>query len=279
MKRDSDTKGEWSGKDATGSRYRVAAADKVLDLLNAFITTSRPHTLVSLAATTGIPTATAFRMLSTLEDQGFVAKSATAEYTLGYKCLLLGNAVEAGLELRAEAIPLMEGLRDRSGESVQIAILEHWQVVYIERVLSLQPVGFMTSRTGSILPAYCTGLGKCLLAYMSLDEVLAWANTVTFPRLTAKTLTSVDELLNDLSAVRERGYSVDDQERQPGVSCIAAPIRNSRGEVIAAISVAGPNDRLPAELVGSELARQVVATANAVSQRMGYLAQPLRAEL
>jgi len=259
--------------DSASNRYRVAAADKVLELLNTFITTTPPHTLNSLAAATSIPTATAFRMLSTLEDQGFVVKSASAEYSLGYKCLLLGNAVEAGLELRAEAIPLMESLRDLSGESVRIAILEHWQVVYIERVPSLQPVGFMTSRAGSILPAYCTGLGKCLLAFMPLDEVVAWANTVTFPQLTAKTITSVDELLADLSTVRGRGYSVDNQERQPGVSCIAAPIRNSRGEVIASISVAGPTERLPAELVGSELAKQVVATANAVSQRMGFFAQ------
>lgn len=252
-----------------GNRYRVAVADRVLDLLDLFLTASGPHTLASLAAAAGIPRPTAFRMLSTLEEHGLVAKSETGEYLLGYKCLMLGCVVENDLELRTEALPVMESLRDRTGETVQVAVLENWQVVYLERVLSRQPVAYMTSRAGSILPAYCTGLGKCLLAYEPVEKVAQWADTVSFPRLTTNTITSADELLEELVAVRSRGYSIDNQERQPGVACVAAPIRDARGRVVAGISAAGPASRLPRLLIDSELAEQVRQAADAVSMRLG----------
>ena len=142
-------------------------------------------------------------------------------------------------------------------------------MVYLERVLSPDPVGVMRARAGAILPAYCTGLGKTLLAYRPQSEVEAWAATQKFTALTPRTIVSVKRLLKELRVVRERGYGLDEEERERGVCCIAAPISNHTGDIVAAISVAGPIDRMPAKLAGSEMADAVVAAARAISIDLG----------
>jgi IclR family transcriptional regulator, KDG regulon repressor len=161
-------------------------------------------------------------------------------------------------------------LRDVTGETTQIAILADWQIVYLERVLSTQAVGYMTSRAGTVLPAYCTGLGKVLLAFQPEEAVRAWAMKQSFSRLTPNTITSAKALMSELREIRLRGYATDDEEREHGVRCIAAPIIDHTGEVVAAISVAGPSERMPQQLVGSDVANQVLAAAAAISQRIGW---------
>ena len=250
------------------ARYTVDAAARALELLSAFSFREPRMSLAELAARTGIPRATAFRLLSTLEQSGFVAK-VHGEYQPGIKCFVLGNIVAGGLDLRETAHPHLMALRDNTRETTQIAILDHWQVVYLERILSPEAVGFMRSRAGAILPAYCTGLGKTLLAYRPEAEVEAWAARQKFPALTPHTITSPKRLLKELRVIRQRGYGLDEEEREKGVCCIAAPISNHRGEIVAAISVAGPCQRMPQDLAGSEMASVVVAAARAISIDLG----------
>jgi len=256
------------------ARYTVDAAAKALELLSVFSFREPRLSLADLATRTGIPRATAFRLLSTLEQSGFLAKVHGA-YQLGIKCFVLGNIVAGGLDLRETAHPHLVALRDSTRETTQIAILDHWQVVYLERMLSPLPVGFMRSRAGAILPAYCTGLGKTLLAFRPEAEVAGWAAAQRFPALTPRTITSAKRLLKDLRGIRERGYGLDLEEREKGVSCIAAPVHNHTGDVVAAISVAGPSQRMPPELVGSDIAAAVVAAANAISIDLGFIDRPV----
>jgi len=251
------------------SRYNVNAVARALQLLGSFSAREQELSLADLATVTGIPRATAFRLLATLEQEGFVAKE-DGEYRLGFKCFVLGNVAAAGLDLRKEARPQLMALRDATGETTQVAILDSWQVVYLERVLSRQAVGYMTSRAGALLPAYCTGLGKVLLAYRPEDDVAAWAATQTFRAHTPNTITSVERLVDELRGIRQRGYAVDEQEREVGVRCLAAPVRDHESEVVAAISVAGPSERMPRQLIGSEMAAKVVAAAQSISLRLGY---------
>ena len=251
-------------------RYRVDAAAKALELLSVFSFREPRLSLADLATRTGIPRATAFRLLSTLEQSGFLAKEHGA-YQLGIKCFVLGNIVAGGLDLRETAHPHLMALRDATRETTQIAILDHWQVVYLERVLSPLPVGVMRLGAGAILPAYCTGLGKTLLAFMPEGDVAAWAATQKFPAMTPKTITTAKRLLKELSVIRERGYGLDEEEREKGVCCIAAPIRNHTGDVVAAISAAGPVQRMPRELAGSTVAAAVMSAAAAISIDLGYV--------
>ena len=250
------------------ARYTVDAAAKALELLSVFSFREPRLSLADLAHRTGIPRATAFRLLSTLEQSGFLAKDHGA-YQLGIKCFVLGNIVAGGLDLRETAHPHLVALRDTTRETTQIAILDHWQVVYLERVPSPYPSGFMRTRAGAILPAYCTSLGKTLLAYSPDAEVEAWAMSQKFPALTSRTITSAKRLLKELRVIRERGYAIDDEEREKGVKCLAAPVRNHAGDVVAAVSVAGPIDRLPQELAGSDIAEAVIAAARAISIDLG----------
>jgi DNA-binding IclR family transcriptional regulator len=250
------------------ARYKVDAAAKALELLSVFSFREPRLSLADLASRTGIPRATAFRLLSTLEQSGFLDKVHGA-YQLGIKCFVLGNIVAGGLDLRETARPHLAALRETTRETTQIAILDHWQVVYLERMLSPLSVGYMRSRAGAILPAYCTGLGKALLAFRPEAEVAAWAATQKFTALTPRTITSAKRLMKELAVIRERGYGLDQEEREKGVTCIAAPIFNHTGDVVAAISVAGPTERMPREVVGSDVAQAVVAAARAISVDLG----------
>jgi len=272
MKRRS-TRGE-----TQSSPYRVQAARKVLELLEALADGTRSKSLAELTAGTGLPRATTFRLVRTLEEMGYVHKSGNS-YSLGYKCFILCSAARDTVDLRTEALPHLEWLRDVTGETTQIAVLDEWQVVYLERVLSRQPVGYMKSRAGAILPAYCTGLGKAQLAFRPRELVEAWAPLQTFRRLTPHTITTAAGLMEELDSIRHRGYALDDEEREPGVRCIAAPVRDHDGEVVAAISVAGPSDRMPQELADSDMARQVISAAANISRRLGYRGGPLDAAL
>lgn len=249
-------------------RYTVDAAAKALDLLSAFSFRAPRLSLADLAALTGIPRPTAFRLLTTLEQAGFVTK-VSGEYQLGIKCFVLGNIVAAGLDLRAKAQPHLERLRDTTGETVHLAVLDAWQVLYLERLQSPHPIGFMRSRIGGIVPAYCTGLGKTLLAFKPPAVVEAWLATQTLKAMTPQTITSGRRLVRELRAIRERGYGIDEEEHEIGVRCIAAPISNHAGEVVAAISVAGPADRMPRPLAGSAMSEALVATARAISVELG----------
>jgi DNA-binding IclR family transcriptional regulator len=250
------------------ARYTVDAAAKALELLSVFSFREPRLSLADLATRTGIPRATAFRLLSTLEQSGFLDKVHGA-YQLGIKCFVLGNIVAGGLDLRETARPHLAALREATRETTQIAILDHWQVVYLERMLSSMSVGYMRSRAGAILPAYCTGLGKTLLAFRPEPEVQAWAATQRFAALTPRTITSAKRLLKELATIRARGYGIDDEEREQGVRCIAAPICNHTGDVVAAISVAGPTERMPRDLADSPIVVAVVAAARAISIDLG----------
>jgi len=252
------------------ARYTVDAAAKALELLSVFSFREPRLSLADLATRTGIPRATAFRLLSTLEQSGFLDKVHGA-YQLGIKCFVLGNIVAGGLDLRETARPHLAALREATRETTQIAILDHWQVVYLERMLSSMSVGYMRSRAGAILPAYCTGLGKTLLAFRPEAEVAAWAATQKFPAMTPRTITTAKRLLKELSVIRDRGYGLDEEEREKGVCCIAAPIRNHNGDVVAAVSAAGPIQRMPRELAGSDVALAVVSAAAAISIDLGYV--------
>lgn len=259
--------------DEQPNRYRVDAAAKALALLEAFSYEDRRLSLAELSSRTGVPRATAFRLLATLEEAGYLAKHGS-DYQLGFKCFLLSNVAAADLDLRSIAHPHLIALRDSTGETTQLAILDDWKIVYLDRVLSQQAVGYMTSRAGAVLPSYCTGLGKALLAFEPVETVAAWAQRESFPAYTPATLTSAEALLSELALIRERGYATDRQEREVGVRCVAAPVRDAEGNVVAALSAAGPTERLPTELVGSALAETVVRAANDVSRDLGFITSP-----
>jgi len=216
----------------------------------------------------GLPLSTAHRILATLHAEGFVDRDADREqYRLGIRLLELGSIVLSTMELHREALPFIESLAHESGETVHLGVFDGAQVVSIEKMDS--PHGLASNVTiGKGAPAYCTGVGKALLAFQPgavLDAVCRQRLT----RHTPNTITSPKRLRAELARVRASGFAIDNMEHELGVRCVAAPIRNHTGVVIASLSVSGPAARIR-EADIPRLAERVKEVAAKLSNQLGY---------
>ncbi len=216
--------------------------------------------LSPLAEALGLPKSTLYRLLQALVREGFVEEG-EGLYRVGPKAFLVGQAYLSRGLLQA-ARPPMEALAEALGESVNLAVRLGNEALYLDQVEGRRLVRLFTA-PGSKAPLHATGVGKVLLAYGGVPEGLR------LEAYTPKTLTRLKDLLRELEGVRARGYAVDDEEREMGVRCVAAPIFGPRGEVVAALSLSAPASRLPLERV-AELAPKVVEAARRASLRLGY---------
>lgn len=223
----------------------------------------------------GIPVdkSTVYRFLVSLMDLGFVYQDPqTEKYGLTLKLFEIGMSVLERLELWREAEPIVEEIARATGETVHLATLDGDEVVYLWKVESTRTLRVsMVSRVGRSAPAYCTGVGKILLAHLPrtrLDHILKKEKPV---RYTDKTIVRRAHLERELSSIREKGYALDNEEHEIGVRCVAAPVRNNNSAVCGAVSVSVPTVRLPDE----EIPRYrdiIVQAAGEISRRMGYRA-------
>lgn len=254
------------------SRYTIRAVSKALDLLQALADANAGHSLAELSRELGLPKSSVFRHLVTLEDAGYIERVPGNEaYRLGLKLFELGSLVAAQFDVRHEAIPFMRHLLATFQETVNLAIMEGGEVVYLEILESTRSIR-MSAQPGQRHSPHSTALGKAMLAYLSEVEVEAILASHGLPALTSRTITTVEIFKAELAGVRERGYAVDDMENEAGARCVGAPIFNHRGEAVAAISVSGPADRMrPPQIdaVGKELVR----ATRAISKRLGYRGQ------
>ena len=207
--------------------------------------------------------ATSSRLLQTLVDDGYVRKVAKGRYALTTKLLELASAGGIASGLRDIARPIMRELRDRYEETIHLGIVEGDRVVYIEKLEpSHQKVALVTS-VGQSMPIHSTALGKAILGEMSAGNREAILNRIAFEPKTAATITSKEQFLQELVDTRARGYAVDHGENLPDASCVAAPIYNGSGDVVAALSMSSPTFRI-ADLF-QELGPAVRAAADRVS--------------
>jgi DNA-binding IclR family transcriptional regulator len=180
----------------------------------------------------------------------------------------MGLQVLDRLDFRVVAQPLLRELNEQTKETVQLAILQEGRAIFIDKFGSPQAVG-LDARLGGEMPLHCTGVGKILLAYQSEGLLIQIARTQGFARFTPHTITSLVILKKELVQIREQGYALDQQEAAEGLCCVAGPVFDHAGRVIAAFSVAGPAARVtPPRL--PEIARLVRATSQQISSRLGY---------
>lgn len=225
--------------------------------------------LSELAQRVGLHKTSAARVLATLTAHGYVEQDPrTRRYRLTLKLFELGSLCLARIELVREARPLLENLARLSGEVVHLAVLDQGEVVYVDKVESEQTIR-MYSRVGRRSPVHCTGVGKALLAFVDDVTFQSIVAEKGLRRYTPRTITDPERLREHLARVRETGVAFDDEEHEPGIRCVAAPVRDHRGVVVASISVAGPTVRMTHERL-QELAEPVRQTAAAISARLGY---------
>lgn len=243
---------------------------KAIRVLECFSLEEPRLPLSEIARRTELPLSTAHRILATLRSAGIVEQEGERDlYRLGLKLFELGSVVLANMELHREALPFIEALARESGETVHLGVFDGEQVVSIEKMDSHH--GLASNVTiGKGAPAYCTGVGKALLAFQP-QEVVDRLCRLGLTRHTPQTITEAARLRKELAAVRAVEYAVDDMEHEPGVRCVAAPVRNYTGSVIASLSVSGPATRVPKERIPA-LAERVREVAAKLSARLGYRA-------
>jgi DNA-binding IclR family transcriptional regulator len=242
-----------------------------MKVLDALLEARRPLNLEEISALTELPKSTAFRIIVNLLQGQYLVETEEG-YWLGLKMLRFGTLVEEKLELVQQARPFLHQLRDQVNETVHLAVLDDGlRVVYLDKLPTQRAVGLMMSRVGITVPMHCTALGKAMAAFRSETEIRHWIQTNGLEPVTDATITDQDAFLRELRETRTRGYAVDEGEFESTVRCVAAPIRDRTGSVIAAVSISSPDIRMSVPLIGSSEALQVVDTAMGISQALGYV--------
>lgn len=246
--------------------------DKALKLLSYF-TLERPVIgLSELSRLSGMPKATVYRLISTLQEHSFVAKVSVMgkdnQYKLGLKLLEYGKLVSEDLEIRKIALPYMKELRDKINECVQLIIRDENEAIYIEKLECSQYIRLYT-RTGRRAPLYGGACPRAIMTFLPDSEIKKVLDTSTFTKITEQTIIDREELLRLIEIDRKRGYTVSYGELEPGTVAIGAPIFDHDGNVVASISVAGPDRRFTENDI-PYLADELLKTTKEISRALGY---------
>src|SRR6266403_1413317 len=253
----------------SGSPYKVQVLDRALAALAILAKSSSDCSLAELCPALKLHKSTVHRLMMVLEQHRLVVKNPdTGRYRLGLRLYELGSRAIDGLDLRGKARPYLDRLQEQFGETVFFCILDEGQVFYVEKVESQRSVRTACT-VGSRAPAYCTAVGKAMLAELPDAEVSKIVRRWGLKPVTPNTITTASALKAELKAVRSRGYAIDDEEKEEGLRCIGAAVRSHSGKLAAAMSISGPAFRMTKEKV-PEIGRAVMRAANELSAELGY---------
>lgn len=246
----------------------IQSVDRALSILELF-SKERPEIGVSdIARLLSLNKSTAFGLLCTLERRGYVEQNPNnGRYSLGMKMIEIGQLKLSTFNIGKIAHPILKTLVDKVGETAHLAVYDRGEVIYIDKV-ECDNAFSIASFIGKRNPVYCTGVGKCLLAFQSEEEIERVLSGVLNAR-TPNTITDRKRLHNELKIIRKRDMAYDDEEFSLGLFCVAAPIRDLKGTVCAAVSISIPTIRMdPAKK--SFFEASVSAAARAISEALGY---------
>ena len=264
----------------TASVGSVESVRRALRILRCFSIDVPELGVSDIARQLGMHKSTVYRLLSTMELEGFVHQVDGGRYALGWRVFELGEAVRGWQSIRNVVLRHLQALVAETNETAHLAVLDEGSVLYVEKVESPRPLR-MPSSVGKRVPPHCTALGKIFLAGLPQDQL--WPLLYrSHERFTPSTIVDPDRLRSEVDAVRANGYAVDHEEIEEGLMCIAAPILDDK-VVAAAISISGPQSRIGPRL--EQYAAAVQATGEALSRELGptarvlhKLASPPRAE-
>jgi IclR family pca regulon transcriptional regulator len=222
----------------------MASLARGLAVIRAFTQQRRHLTIAQLSQRTGIPRAAVRRCLYTLSKLGYVASDDGRAYVLRPSILALGHAYLSSTRLATAVQPLLDRITRELHESSSMAVLEGDDILYIARSSTNTRVMSIDLGIGSRLPAYCTSMGRVLLAGLPQPELKAYLSRAKLTRFTSKTVATPDELANVLKAVRRNGYAIVDQELELGLRSIAVPVADHDGRAVAAINVGTQSSRV-----------------------------------
>lgn len=255
-----------SAADTADDPLFVGSIGKCFRVLEALDAARGPLTLTALAAAAGLDRSATQRITHTLRRLGYLLQDPeTRAWSLGTRLLEFGHAVLAADRLRECALPFLEALNQRCGETVNLMELEGTEIVYVARFPSRHAVS-VDLHVGSRLPAFCTAAGRAILARLREPEARAILEAAERRPMTAHTVTDLQALVELLTRVRAEGHAVNDQEAFIGDLSVAAAVLDRSGRPLGAINVAVPSPRWQRRALERDLAPQVVATAREISQ-------------
>jgi len=223
--------------------------ERTLDILEALADRGEAG-IAQLSVQVGLHASTVHRLLSTLIARGYVRQNQeTGRYLLGLKALDVARAVKDHLDVRMEAQPILRDLMQKSGETSNLAVLDGQHLVYLEQASCPEWMLRMFVQVGAQAPLHSTASGKVLLAHLPDKDLQALLLSYQLTPFASRTIVDKQLLLAELEEVRRRGYATDYGEQEEGVSCVAAPVRDSTDRVVAAISISGPWIRITRERV------------------------------
>ena len=250
------------------AKARLSSVANSIRLLTSFSGDENELGITTLATRLRLAKSTVHRLAATLTSAGFLEQNAeSGKYRLGVVLFELGALVRRRMDVANEARPKLRELLEKTGETVQLGIVDHYSVLYVYEMESRHAIR-MAAAVGGRAPLHRTAVGKVLLAFQPADYVKQVIDRGLTAH-TAKTLTRREALLAMLEEVRLRDHAIDDEESESGLRAIAAPVRNHSGTVIAALGVAAPVQRMSKKAMHS-CVPSVIETANAVSARLGH---------
>ncbi len=256
---------------ATPEQTTIQALDRAVTILKV-LADGEGMSLTELAEASGQAPATVYRVLSTFEGHGMVeVQPATQLWFVGQEAFRIGSAFLGRTSLVEQARGVMRELMAATGETANLAIADGGQVVFISQVETHEPIRAFF-RPGTRGPIHASGIGKALLAYHEPEAVARIVREQGLAAFTERTITDPGRLVEELAAIRARGWAVDDEERTEGMRCIAAPIFNEFREATAGVSVSGPVGRM-ARAGGEEIGRRVREAADRITRAIGGTAQ------
>lgn len=257
-----------SSADAPPRSDSVQSLVRALGIINQLAETDEGMTLSRIAQRVDLAPSTVHRLLTTLEQERYVRFDADRRlWSVGVQTFVAGGAFLQSRSLIAVARPYMRALMEECGESVNLAIEDDCEAIYVhqvERRSTMRP----PARAGARVPLHCSGVGKALLSAMSEKHLENALPGEGMPRLTANTIVSRSMLRDDVAQARERGFAVDDEEHAVGLRCVATPVFDEFGEAMAALSISGPTTCISPDRI-SHLADLARRKANEITARLG----------
>lgn len=253
----------------SGDPNFMASLARGLTVIRAFSQHPNPQTIAQISHRTGIPRAAVRRCLYTLSQLGYVASDARY-FSLAPQILALGHAYLSSTPLVVSALPFLDRVNAKVNESCSLAILDEFEILYVARSTKTTRIMSIDLKPGSRLPAYCSSMGRVLLANLPaplLGDALA---KLKLKSLTERTVTSKEKLLDILDGVRDKGYAIVDQELEIGLRSIAVPVRNTKGRVVAAMNVGAQAVHLSVR----EMESGVLPHLRSAAQELGALLYP-----
>ena len=247
----------------------IQSVDRALSLLSQFNAQVRYLGITELSQLLDLPKSTVHGLVKTLEARGFLSQNPeNGKYQLGVKVYELGMAYSTATELQTAAQKAASHLAGRYQEAVHLAIFVGGMAVYI---MKTECKGRLVAfpRVGTSIPAYATAVGKVLLAALPDAEAEKYAEGELYP-LTGNTITDRSYLREELARVRRQGFAIDNEETLNGIACVAAPVYDHNGQVVAALSISGPGEKILGE-IHEQLVKDVIRAAEEISRNLGYI--------